>query len=130
MFSLSTLHNSWNTLAQLLAAFKDNTGGAGVTPVPLAFPSIYYPHSYPRAESPGPWALSLTMLGQLTARGDHADNDGCRGAGALHQDCHQNPHHQSCHWVGQDGIVLEDITSHLPCRTQASIILGPSEPLP
>lgn len=61
-----------------------------------------------------PSKLFPTLVGQLTARGDHADDDGCGGAGALHQHGHQDPHHQPGHRVGQDGVILEDVTSNLP----------------
>lgn len=59
-------------------------------------PSAPCPHSCPLCPSPDtppqtpiqhtqpPHALSLALAGQLTARGDHADNDGRGGAGALH----------------------------------------------
>lgn len=60
--------------------------------------------------------LCLAPVGRLTSGGDHADNDGCRGAGALYQHCHQDAHHQPRHWVGQDGVVLEDVASHLPWK--------------
>lgn len=50
--------------------------------------------------------------GTLTSGGHQTDDDGGGGAGALDEHSYQNPHHQACHRVGEDGTVLEDVPCH------------------
>lgn len=55
-----------------------------------------------------------TFMSILTSRGHQTDDNRGGGWWALNQHCNQDPHHQSCHRVGQHRIVLENIPCHLP----------------
>lgn len=52
MFSLSTLHNSWNTLAQLLAALQ-KVLGSPPSPLPFPQPPIHTPALVLNLQAPG-----------------------------------------------------------------------------
>lgn len=75
----------------------------------LRFPCTHYGTS--PSGTPHPFYLQPHCCPPLTPRGDHADNDGGGSAGALNQDGDQDSHHKPRYWVGEDGVVLENV----PC---------------